>query len=185
MHRLNLPNKITIIRIFLIPLFLVFLISSAKISPLFAASIFGVAAFTDWLDGYLARTTKQVTTLGKLLDPIADKILVTAALIPLVELDRISAWIAVVIIGREFAVSGLRTVAMSQGIVIAASWWGKYKMVFEIIAIMFLILNYKILFVNFLLLGTIAIWVAMVMSLVSGIDYFIKFWNQFNIKLSQ
>src|SRR3989338_9080898 len=169
MHRLNLPNKITIIRIFLIPLFLVFLISSTKISPLFAASIFGVAAFTDWLDGYLARTTKQVTTLGKLLDPIADKILVTAALIPLVELDRISAWIAVVIIGREFAVSGLRTVAMSQGIVIAASGWGKYK----------------ILFVNFLLLGTITIWVAMVMSLVSGIEYFIKFWNQFNIKLSQ
>ncbi len=185
MHRLNLPNKITIIRIFLIPLFLVFLISSTKISPLFAASIFGVAAFTDWLDGYLARTTKQVTTLGKLLDPIADKILVTAALIPLVELDRISAWIAVVIIGREFAVSGLRTVAMSQGIVIAASWWGKYKMVFEIISIMFLILNYKIVFFNFLFLGTIAIWIAMAMSLISGIDYFVKFWNQFNVKLSQ
>lgn len=185
MHRLNLPNKITIIRIFLIPLFLVFLISLTRISPLFAASVFGLAAFTDWLDGYLARTTKQVTTLGKLLDPIADKILVTAALIPLVELDIISAWIAVVIIGREFAVSGLRTVAMSQGIVIAASGWGKYKMVFEMTAIMFLILNYKILFLDFLLLGTIAIWIAMIMSLISGIDYFVKFWNQFNVKLSQ
>src|SRR3990167_11562472 len=101
MHRLNLPNKITLIRIFLIPFFLVFLISSTRICPLFAASIFGLASFTDWLDGYLARTTKQITTLGNLLDPIADKILVTAALIPLVELDRISAWIAVVIIGRE------------------------------------------------------------------------------------
>jgi CDP-diacylglycerol--glycerol-3-phosphate 3-phosphatidyltransferase len=182
MYRLNLPNKITLIRIFLIPLFLVFLISSQKINPLFAAIIFGIASFTDWLDGHLARSTNQVTTLGKLLDPIADKILITAALIPMVELDRVSAWIAVVIIGREFAVSGLRTVAMSKGIIISASWWGKYKMVFEIAAIIFLILNYKTLFINFYLWGTVSIWIAMILSIVSGIDYFMKFWNQYIVE---
>jgi CDP-diacylglycerol--glycerol-3-phosphate 3-phosphatidyltransferase len=185
MYSLNLPNKITLVRIFLIPFFLVFLISSSKIDPLFAALIFGLASFTDWLDGYLARTTNQVTLLGKLLDPIADKILITAALIPLVELDRVSAWLAVVIIGREFAVSGLRTVGMSQGIMIDVSWWGKYKMAFEITAIILLILNYKILFIHFQFLGTVSIWIAMIMGLVSGIDYFIKFWTQFNIRLSQ
>jgi CDP-diacylglycerol--glycerol-3-phosphate 3-phosphatidyltransferase len=182
MYRLNLPNKITLIRIFLIPLFLVFLIPSSKINPIFAALVFGVAAFTDWLDGYLARTTNQVTVMGKLLDPIADKILITAALIPLVELDRISAWIAVVIISREFAVSGLRSIAMSQGIVIPASWWGKYKMTFEITAVILLILNYKFSFINFQFLGTIAVWIAMILSIVSGIDYFIKFWNRINVE---
>jgi len=172
---LNLPNKITLLRIFLVPLIIVFLISPSKLSCFFAALIFGLAAATDWLDGHLARVTNQVTILGKLLDPIADKLLILSALVPLVGLGRVSAWIAVVILGREFAVSGLRMIASSQGIHIAAGQLGKYKMGAEITAILFLILDFNVVF-HFI--GQTAIIVAMALSVASGIGYFAQFWSQ-------
>lgn len=175
MIELNLPNKITLFRIFLVPLILVFLISPSLWSCVIAAVIFGLAAITDWLDGHLARVTNQVTLLGKLLDPIADKLLVVAALIPLVELERVSAWIVVLIIGREFAVSGLRIISSAQGIHIAAGATGKYKTVAEIVAILFLILDFNVIFHY---LGQIGIWVAMALSVISAVDYFAQFWNK-------
>lgn len=175
MMELNLPNKITLFRIFLLPLIIVFLISPSLWSCVIAAVIFSLAAATDWLDGHLARVTNQVTVLGKLLDPIADKLLVIAALVPLVELNRVSAWIVVVIVGREFAVSGLRMIASAQGIHISASAFGKYKMGTEITAILFLILDFNFLFHY---LGQIAIWAAMAISIISAADYFGQFWNK-------
>ncbi|MDH5639339.1 MAG: CDP-diacylglycerol--glycerol-3-phosphate 3-phosphatidyltransferase [Nitrospinota bacterium] len=175
MLTLNLPNKITLFRIFMVPLLIVFLISPSKLSCSLAALVFALAAATDWLDGHLARVTNQVTVLGKLLDPIADKLLVVSALVPLVELDRVSAWIVVLILGREFAVSGLRMIASSQGIHIAAGSLGKYKMAAEVVAIMALILNF-IPFFNFI--GQTSILVAMILSVVSGIGYFAQFWGQ-------
>lgn len=175
MLELNLPNKLTLLRIFLVPLMLVFLISPSMLSCFIAAVIFALAAATDWLDGHLARVTDQVTLLGKLLDPIADKLLVLAALVPLVELDRVAAWIVVVIVGREFAVSGLRMIASAQGVHIAAGETGKYKMVAEIVAILFLILDFNIVFHY---LGQVSIWVAMILSVASGVEYFIQFWNK-------
>lgn len=178
MNELNLPNKITLFRIFLVPLIIVLLISDSFWSCFIAALIFAFAAATDWLDGHLARVTDQVTVLGKLLDPIADKLLVASALIPLVELDRVSAWIVVVIIGREIAVSGLRMIALSQGIVIAAGPYGKYKMGAEITAILLLILDFNVVF-HFA--GQLAITVAMLLSIYSAVDYFLQFWGKLNI----
>jgi CDP-diacylglycerol--glycerol-3-phosphate 3-phosphatidyltransferase len=175
MLTLNLPNKITLLRIFLVPLIIVFLISPSKLSCLAAALIFGLAAATDWLDGHLARVTNQVTTLGKLLDPIADKLLILSALVPLVGLGRVAAWIVVVILGREFAVSGLRMIASSQGIHIAAGQMGKYKMGAEIVAILFLILDFNVVF-HFI--GQTSVIVAMVLSVASGVGYFAQFWSQ-------
>ena len=172
---LNLPNKITLFRIFLVPLVILFLISPSFLSCFIAAIVFGLAAATDWLDGHLARVTSQVTVLGKLMDPVADKLLVIAALVPLVELDRVAAWIVVIIIGREFAVSGLRMIASAQGIHIAAGASGKYKMAAEIVAIEFLILDFNVLFHY---LGQISIWVAMVLSVISAADYFSQFWRR-------
>jgi len=172
---LNLPNKLTLLRIFLVPLLLVFLISPSMLSCFFAAVIFSLAAITDWLDGHLARVTNQVTLLGKLLDPVADKLLVIAALVPLVELDRVAAWIVVVIIGREFAVSGLRMIASAQGIHISSGASGKYKMIAEIVAILFLILDFNIVFHY---IGQIGIIVAMILSMISAVDYFLQFWNK-------
>ncbi|MDH5477057.1 MAG: CDP-diacylglycerol--glycerol-3-phosphate 3-phosphatidyltransferase [Nitrospinota bacterium] len=175
MLTLNLPNKITLFRIFMVPLLIVFLISPSKLSCILAAMVFALAAATDWLDGHLARVTNQVTILGKLLDPIADKLLVLSALVPLVELDRVAAWIVVVILGREFAVSGLRMIASSQGIHIAAGQLGKYKMFAEILAIFTLILDFVPLF-NFI--GQTGILVAMGLSVISGVGYFAQFWGQ-------
>ncbi len=175
MHGLNLPNKITLFRIFLVPLLVLVLISPSLISCIAASIVFGLAAATDWLDGHLARVTNQVTLLGKLLDPVADKLLVIAALVPLVELDRVAAWIVVVIIGREFAVSGLRMIASAQGIHIAAGASGKYKMIAEIVAIEFLILDFNIVFHY---LGQVGIWIAMILSVVSAADYFSQFWSK-------
>ena len=175
MLELNLPNKLTLLRIFLVPLLLVFLISPSLPSCFIAALIFGAAAATDWLDGHLARVTNQVTLLGKLLDPVADKLLVAAALVPLVELNRVSAWIVVVLIGREFAVSGLRMISSAQGIHIAAGELGKYKMAAEIVAILFLILDFNMVFH---IVGQAAIWTAMFFSVVSGVNYFSQFWSK-------
>lgn len=171
---LSLPNKITLLRIFLVPLLVIFLINPSSISSLIAALIFSAASFTDWLDGYVARSTHQITTLGKILDPVADKILITAALLPLVAQGRVAAWVVILLLGREFAVMGLRSVAAAQGTIIPAGSLGKYKMALEIAAVIPLILNYSLL-LDFL--GALFLYMATLVSLISGADYFLKFWQ--------
>lgn len=183
---LNLPNKITLARIILIPVVLLFLLvrfdfgriefgaTEITVSEIIAVLVFIIAASTDGLDGYIARKRKLVTNLGKLLDPLADKLLITAALVSLVEMDRLAAWIAIVIIGREFAVTGLRLIAVEKGHVIAASKLAKLKTSVQIIALVALMLNnFPFAFVAFPF-AQIAIWAAVVITIWSGVDYFVK-----------
>lgn len=187
---MNLANKLTMIRIFLVPIFLIFIaVKGIPYGSVIATLIFIIASLTDQLDGYIARSRNQITNFGKFMDPLADKLLVTAALISLVELHLIPAWAAVVIIAREFAVSGLRTLAASEGTVIAASWWGKIKTVTQIAAILLLLLKVNIssseyltnLVVNnnilkgfFNYVPNFILIVAVIITIISGIDYFIK-----------
>lgn len=176
---MNLPNKLTVGRIFLVPFVIVFLVVGEKVPNYTAGVIFLAAVLTDWLDGRIARTTRQITTLGKLLDPIADKLLISTALIALVEIGRAPAWMVVLIVGRELAISGLRMVAASQSVIIHASEFGKYKMLAEVAAVTFLILDWPSQW-NFLgtpSLGFVCLWAAIVLSIASGIDYFLKFWK--------
>ncbi len=140
-----------------------------------AFAVFAVASITDFLDGYIARSTNQVTKLGKLLDPVADKILTSAALIFLVQLQRVEAWIVVVIIAREFAVTGMRAMASSEGVVIPADRLGKHKMGAQITAILMLLLDNRFWIFDWHVLGTIAIWIAMLLALISGVQYGIRF----------
>lgn len=170
-RQLNWPNKITLVRIFLVPILLVFLISPDGWYPLIAATIFLVAAFTDWLDGHLARSTNQVTRMGQLLDPIADKLLVTAALVSLVGRQQVPAWLVVIILCRELAITGLRAMAADQHIIIAADVFGKYKMLCFIIGALLLMLNLPILNVP----GIVALSIGMLLSAVSGVDYLRKY----------
>jgi len=142
-----------------------------------ALIIFLLAALTDWLDGYLARKSKQITILGKLLDPMADKLLISSALISLVEIARAQAWVVVIIVSREIAITGLRSVAASQGVVIAASKMGKYKVISEILAISFLILD------KFPYVGEILLYIAMALAVTSGIEYIIRFNKEINLTL--
>jgi CDP-diacylglycerol--glycerol-3-phosphate 3-phosphatidyltransferase len=182
----NLANRITLARIFLVPIIMFFLLARIDFDPIefenfsitynqiVAALIFIIAASTDGLDGYIARKNKLVTNLGKLLDPLADKLLVAAVLISLVEMDKLDAWIAIVIISREFAVTGLRQVALLEGKVLAASRWGKWKTGVQITMIIALLLNnfpFALVSIPFDLVMT---WVAAVITVYSGIDYFVK-----------
>ena len=188
---MNLANKLTVIRIFLVPLFLLFIIVKDIVpyGSFIATTIFILASLTDKLDGYIARSRNQVTNFGKFMDPLADKLLVTTALICLVDLHVISSVVAVIIIAREFAVSGLRTVAASEGKVIAASYWGKAKTVVQIIAIVFALLKVNIaasetlsayvsqnIYLNGLFnVGTeILMVIAVIITIISGLDYFYK-----------
>lgn len=170
----NLPNSLTLLRIFLVPLLVVVLLTKFSGREYAGLAIFLVAAITDFLDGYFARRMNKMTRLGALLDPIADKLLMSAAFISLVELGLARAWIVVIIIGREFAVSGLRSIAAQQGVTIAASPLGKGKMISQVIAIALLILGYELGDIV-PVLGEVALWIVMVFALASGIDYFIKF----------
>ncbi len=183
---MNIANKITIARIFLVPIIMFFLLVNLQLPPIrietfeitynqiIAALIFIIAASTDGIDGYLARKQKIVTNLGKLLDPLADKLLVSAVLISLVEMGKLDAWIAVVIISREFAVTGLRQIALLEGKVLAASKWGKWKTAVQITAIVALLINnFPFHFINFPF-DVIASWVMAVITIYSGIDYFVK-----------
>jgi CDP-diacylglycerol--glycerol-3-phosphate 3-phosphatidyltransferase len=177
----NLPNALTLGRIFLVPLLVVVLLTKFEGRMILGvpkefvgASIFGLASFTDWLDGYLARRRKQVTVLGQLMDPLADKLLITAALVSLVQLDVAQGWMVAVILGREFAITVLRSIAHARGIVIAASPLGKFKMASEVVAILALILGRDHL-QQFFILGTIALWVAMITAVASGMDYYRRF----------
>ncbi len=178
--QMNLPNLITLLRIFLIPVFILVFLTPTEARSMAAAVIFLIASLTDLMDGYLARRWKQITKLGKFLDPIADKFLILAALILLVDFHRVSSWIAIVIIGRELAVTGLRAIASSSGIVIAADEAGKYKMVIQTISIVLLILGYKIGTINFHVWGTFLLWISMILAILSGVQYFVKFLSQIN-----
>jgi CDP-diacylglycerol--glycerol-3-phosphate 3-phosphatidyltransferase len=173
-YKINLPTKITLLRMLLVPFLLAFLIAPSRVNALMAALIFASAALTDWLDGHLARSTKQVTTLGKLLDPIADKILLAAGLIPLVGLGRVPAWMAAVMLIREFAVSGLREIAAAEQVIIHASPMAKAKTVLQIVAILLLILNYQVWPLSFPTVGLGLLTLSLVLSLVSGVEYYLK-----------
>ena len=167
----NLPNSLTLFRIFLVPILVVVLLT--KYSNRVGLGIFLVAAVTDFFDGFVARRMNKVTRLGALLDPIADKLLMSAAFISLVELGLAKAWMIVIIIGREFAVSGLRSIAAQQGVTIAASPLGKTKTISQVVAISLAILSYELGEFNFI--ANLALWVVVVFSLISGVDYFIRF----------
>ena len=171
---MNLPIALTLGRIFLVPLLVVVLLTKFEGKELIGAAIFGLASITDWLDGYLARRRQQVTTLGQLLDPLADKLLITAALVSLVQNDVVPAWMVAVILGREFAVTVLRSIAHARGVVIPASPLGKFKMASQVTAILLLILGQHHL-QQFFVLGTVALWVAVITAVISGIDYYRRF----------
>lgn len=168
---MNLPNKLTIFRVLLIPFFVVFLL--VDITPYdnwIALAIFIVASLTDLLDGKIARKYNLVTNFGKFMDPLADKLLVCSALICLVEMERIAAWMVIVIIAREFIISGFRLVASDNGVVIAASYWGKFKTTFQMVMICLMIADLEALS----LLTTIVTWAAVILTVVSLADYLIK-----------
>jgi len=178
---MNLPNSLTLVRIFLIPLLVVVLLTNFEGAVIFgvgkelvAAAIFGVAALTDWLDGFLARRRKQVTTFGQLMDPLADKLLITAALVSLVQMGLAPAWMVAVIVGRELGVTVLRSVAYSKGVTLSASPLGKAKMMAQVIAIVTLILGREHL-QEFFVLGQVALWMAVVTALVSAGEYYARF----------
>ncbi|MFO0773308.1 MAG: CDP-diacylglycerol--glycerol-3-phosphate 3-phosphatidyltransferase [Nitrospiraceae bacterium] len=181
----NLPNLLTIGRILLIPVFVILFAEPTPDRSLAAACVFVVAAVTDLLDGYLARRRGQVTTLGKLLDPIADKLLVLSGLILLVQFERVPAVIAILIIAREVAVTGVRAVAASQGIVLAAETLGKYKMVLQVIAIVMLILDNEFLSIPGGLhqVGTVVLYASLTLALVSGGNYLASFWRQISTRV--
>ncbi len=171
---MNLPNGLTLVRIFLVPLLVALLLT--KYNVLLAALIFLAASLTDLLDGYFARKRGQVTTLGILLDPVADKLLISSAFIALVQLQIVPAWMVAIIIGREFAVTGLRSIASSQGFTIDASELGKIKMVAQVAAITLLILGNE--YTIFTQVGGIALWFVVLFAIWSAIDYFRTFWTK-------
>ena len=181
---MNLPNSLTISRIFAVPLLVVVLLTRVYnparevvgLSIYLATLIFLIASITDYFDGYLARKRQQVSTLGMLLDPVADKLLTSAAFISLVELKWVPAWMVVIIIGREFAVSGLRSIAASQGFTIDASDLGKVKMVTQVVAITLTILQN--VFHWLILFSKLALWLVVIIALVSAVDYFRRFWKK-------
>jgi len=173
----NIPNLLSFFRIAAIPFVVILLLFPAPLPSFLAALFFSIASLTDLLDGYIARHQKSETSVGKLLDPLADKLLINSALIMLISLGRVPAWMVVLLVGREIAVTGLRGIAAAQGVVIAASNWGKAKTIFETIAIIGLMLHYKYLGINFHLIGMLLLWVALGISLWSGIDYFYKFYQ--------
>lgn len=174
-HFWNLSNTLTLIRIASIPLVVVLLLGHGRAASFFAALVFVLAALSDLLDGYLARKRDQVTTLGKLLDPLADKLLVCAALVMLIPLNRVAAWIVVVIIARELAVTSLRGMAATRGVVISASPLGKFKSLSQVTATALLILHYSYFSINMSFWGTVVLWIALAMTVWSGIDYFVRF----------
>jgi CDP-diacylglycerol---glycerol-3-phosphate 3-phosphatidyltransferase len=178
---MNLPNALTATRIFLVPLLVVVLLTKFEGRMIFGvrkelvgAAIFGLASLTDWLDGYVARRRKQITPLGQVMDPLADKLLTSAAFLALVQMGLAPAWMVAIIIGRELAVTALRNRAYARGVAMPASWLGKIKMVAQVVAILALILG-DVYLPGFLEIGRAALWVVVTLALVSGADYFRSF----------
>ena len=176
---MNLPNKLTILRTLMIPVFLFFLLTdcAGDYSKWIAVVVFILASLTDFLDGHIARKYNLVTNFGKFMDPLADKLLVCSALIALVDLNRIAAWIVIIIIAREFIISGFRLVASDNGVVIAASYWGKFKTAFQMITIIMLVLNLNVPFMN--IINTVLIYISLGLTVISLIDYIAKNYKVF------
>jgi len=170
--QMNLPNKLTILRVLMIPFFVLFMLwdITGPADKWIAAIIFIVASLTDMLDGKIARKYNLVTNFGKFMDPLADKLLVSAAMICLVEMGRLPAWIVIIIISREFIISGFRLIASDNGVVIAASYWGKFKTVFQMVMICLLIADIEAIAI----VTTVVTWIALILTVVSLIDYLIK-----------
>ena len=170
---MNLPNKLTVLRVIMIPFFVISLLAfqgEVRLLRNLAAAIFIVASLTDMLDGKIARKYNLVTNFGKFMDPLADKLLVCSALICLIELNALPAWMVIIIISREFIISGFRLIASDNGVVIAASYWGKFKTTFQMVSVVLLILDIPALaFVT-----TICVWIALVLTIVSLVDYIYK-----------
>ena len=169
---MNLPNKLTVLRVIMVPFFVFFMLTDVggPANKWIALVLFCVASLTDMLDGKIARKYNLVTNFGKLMDPLADKLLVCSALICLIQLGQLPAWIVIVIISREFIISGFRLIASDNGRVIAASYWGKFKTTFQMVMICLMIANIEALSV----LTTIVMWVALVLTVVSLVDYLMK-----------
>jgi CDP-diacylglycerol---glycerol-3-phosphate 3-phosphatidyltransferase len=182
---LNIPNLLTMLRIAAIPILCFLLLSPGREAGFWAAALFAAASVTDWLDGYLARRMGIETVFGKFLDPIADKLIVMAALIMILPYDRVPAWMVLVILGREIIITGLRGIASTEGIVIPASTLGKFKTIFQLVAIIGLLLHYDyhwffgidqpLLIVNMHNVGMFYLWIATVITIWSGVDYLNKF----------
>lgn len=171
MKQMNTPNKLTLLRVIMIPFFVVFMLADLGSWSKWAALIvFVVASMTDWLDGYLARRDHLVTDFGKFMDPLADKLLVCSALICLIQLGQLPAWIVIVIISREFIISGFRLIASDNGVVIAASYWGKFKTTFQMIAVILLIFDFQVLRP----LASACVWIALALTIISLVDYIWK-----------
>ena len=171
---MNLPNKLTMLRVIMIPFFLIFLL--LNITPYdkwIALAIFVIASLTDLADGKIARKYNLITNFGKFMDPLADKLLVCSAMIALIELERIPAWIVIVIIAREFVISGFRLVASDNGVVIAASYWGKFKTTFQMIMVILMIADIP----QLQIVTTIIMYIALVLTIVSLVDYLVKNWG--------
>jgi CDP-diacylglycerol---glycerol-3-phosphate 3-phosphatidyltransferase len=186
---MNLPNSLSVTRIFLVPLLVVVLLTKFDGRMIFGvrkeligAAIFGLAALTDWLDGYLARRRKQVTALGQFIDPLADKLLTIAAFLSLLQMGLVQAWMIAIIIGREFSVTALRTFAQARGVTVPASPLGKVKMIAQVVAILALILG-KDHLAGFVIIGQIALWIVVVTALLSAADYFRRFGMFLNPKV--
>jgi CDP-diacylglycerol---glycerol-3-phosphate 3-phosphatidyltransferase len=173
---LNIPNYLTFLRILSIPFILFTLQSGRPNSTLLAAIIFSVAFFTDWLDGFIARRKNLVTKFGKIWDPLADKLLIGCPLIMLIGLDWIAPWIGILLIGREIAVTWLRSMLAMKGHILASSWWGKYKTFFQTLALIPLMIHYRYWSVDFHFWGMVILWLALVLTLWSGILYFVKYY---------
>lgn len=176
---MNLPNKLTILRTIMIPVFLIFLYipGLGMTGDVLATAIFVLASFTDLLDGKIARKYNLVTNFGKFMDPLADKLLVCSALIALVDLNRIPAWVVIIIIAREFIISGFRLIASDNGVVIAASYWGKFKTTFQMIMIILLILNIDYPYSN--IVNMVIMYIALALTIISLLDYIIKNYKVF------
>lgn len=171
---MNLPNKLTVLRVLMVPFFVLFMLTDigGAANKWIALIIFCVASLTDMLDGKIARARNLVTNFGKFMDPLADKLLVCSAMICLIQTGQLAAWIVVIIIAREFIISGFRLIASDNGVVIAASYWGKFKTTFQMLMVIVLILNIQMPF--FQILGVILTYVALILTVVSLIDYIVK-----------
>ena len=169
---MNTPNKLTIARMILVPFFVLFILTGwgGDANRYICLAIFVVASITDWFDGHLARKYNLITNFGKFMDPLADKLLVCSALICFVELDKLPAWMVIIIIAREFIISGFRLIASDNGVVIAASYWGKFKTTFQMVMICLMIANFP----QLQILTDIIMWIALILTVVSLIDYLVK-----------
>ena len=176
---LTLATKITLLRVLLVPLVVVLLYFESRTTCIIAAAAFAVAGITDWMDGYVARHQHMVTNMGKFLDPLADKLLICAVLIMLVDKGWAPAWVVIIIVCRELIITGLRTIAIDEGIVMAADRYGKLKTVLQIAAILPLTLHYETLGINMHLVGTVMLYLSMIMALYSCCNYFVGFYRQF------